>query len=125
LRQAARQFPAGILAKLIAGRHGGEAKVLVEALKQQDAQAQLILQETAEDMAFGLSHVAHLFHPEVLILGGGLPLMGEPLRGAVANALTRFIMAAFQPGPQVRVAQLAEEAVPVGALELAERNLGK
>jgi glucokinase len=124
LRLAARQFPNGILAKLIAGRHGGEAKVLVEALKQEDPQAKMILQETAEDMAFGLSHVAHLFHPEVLILGGGLPLMGEPLRSAVAHALTRFIMAAFQPGPQVRVAQLAEEAVPIGALELAERNLG-
>jgi glucokinase len=121
LREAAREFPLGILARLIGGKDGGEAKVLVEALGQGDAQAAHVLAETAEDMAFGLSHVAHLFHPEVLILGGGLALMGEPLRDAVELALRRFVMEAFRPGPKVRVALLGEEAVPVGAMELAER----
>ncbi len=122
LRKAAREFPDGILAKLIGGREGGEAKVLGEALRRGDPQALAILLETAGDMAFGLSHVTHLFHPEVLILGGGLPLLGEPLRAAVAAALSPFIMEAFRPGPKVCVAQLAEDAVTVGALELAARG---
>jgi len=79
------------------------------------------LTETAEDLAFGLSHVVHLFNPEVIILGGGLSLTGEPLRAAVESALRVFTMAAFAPGPQIRLAALGEDAVPIGALELARK----
>src|SRR5438093_8933159 len=53
------------------------------------SEAKRILNETAEDLAFGLSHVVHLFHPEVIVLGGGLSLVGEPLRAAVEGALRR------------------------------------
>jgi len=61
-----------------------------------------------------------LFHPEVIVLGGGLSLIGEPLRAAVESALRAFTMEAFAPGPQVRLAALGEDAVPIGALELAK-----
>jgi glucokinase len=98
---------------------GGEAKILARALAENDAAACAILTETAEDLAFALSHVAHLIHPEVIVLGGGLSLIGEPLRAAVAEALPRFLMEAFGTGPQVKLAALGEDAVPVGALLLA------
>ena len=71
------------------------------------------------DLGFGLSHVVHLFHPEIIILGGGLSGVGEPLRAAVESALRGFIMEAFAPGPAVSLAALSEDVVPVGALELA------
>jgi glucokinase len=58
-------------------------------------------------------------HPEVIALGGGLSLLGEPLRAAVECALKRFVMEAFAPGPRVALAALREDAVPVGALLLA------
>jgi glucokinase len=82
--------------------------------------AQKILLETAEDLAFGLSHVVHLMHPQVIVLGGGLSILGEPLRASVASALPRFVMDAFQPGPKIRLSHLGEDAVPTGALVLAE-----
>jgi glucokinase len=66
-----------------------------------------------------MSHVPHLSHPQVFVLGGGLSKVGEPLRAAVAEALPRFLMDAFQPGPQVALTALGEDAVPVGALLLA------
>jgi glucokinase len=88
-------------------------------LRQGDVMANRILTETAEDLAFGLSHVVHLFHPEIIILGGGLSKLGEPLRGAVEKALPQFIMEAFAPGPRIAVTNLDENAVPIGALILA------
>lgn len=98
---------------------GGEARFLAAALQQGDSLAQAILEEVAEDLAFGLSQVTHLFHPEAIILGGGLSLVGEPLRAAVQTALGGFVMEVFLPGPRVLLAGLGEDAVPVGALKLA------
>jgi glucokinase len=64
-------------------------------------------------------------HPEVIILGGGLSLIGEPLRDAVAQALPPFLMKAFRPGPRIALSSLKEDAVPVGALVLAAKVLGQ
>lgn len=113
--------PGSLLVRLTAGMSGGEAKFLPVALAQNDPTARRILDEVAEDLAFAISHVVHLFHPAVVVLGGGLSLVGEPLRAAVALALGGFVMEAFAPGPQVRLAGLAEDAVPVGALLLAKQ----
>jgi glucokinase len=112
--------PNSLLVKLIGNSTGGEARHLAPALQRGDAAARHILSETAEDLAFGLSHVVHLFHPEAIILGGGLSLVGEPLRAAVESALCGFTMEAFSPGPQIRLSALGEDAVPIGALELAK-----
>lgn len=113
------QQPRGVLARLASGPAGGEARFLRAALEAHDADAEAIVRETGEDLAFGLSHVTHLFHPQVIVLGGGLSLVGEALRAAVATALPAFVMEAFQPGPEVRLARLGEDAVPTGALLLA------
>jgi glucokinase len=111
--------PNSALCRLVGGSTSGEAKHLAAALQQGDAAAHGILRETADDLAFALSHVVHLFHPQVIVLGGGLALVGEPWRAAVAEALPRFVMRAFAPGPRVCLAANGEDAVPVGALALA------
>src|SRR5207253_102470 len=102
--------------------NGAEAKRLTELLASRHAIAQKILEETADDLAFGLSHVVHLFHPEIILIGGGLSLVGEPLRAAVARALPKYLMEAFAPGPKIALAKLSEDAVPMGALELARTS---
>ena len=119
IRAAVAAHPAGPLARGVGKATRGEARYLAAALAQKDPLAKAILDETAEDLAFGLSHVAHLFHPEIIVLGGGLALIGEPLRAAVEYFLPRYIMAAFAPGPKIALARLAQDAVPVGALALA------
>ena len=105
---------------LIGQTQGGEARQLRRAVEAGDALARRILEETAEDLGFALSHVTHLAHPEVIVLGGGLSLVGELLREAVERHHRRFLMEAFQPGPAVRLATLGEDVVPVGALLLAK-----
>jgi glucokinase len=89
------------------------------ALDQGDDLARRVLHETADVLAFALAHVVHLLHPEILVLGGGLSLVGEPLRTAVARQLPTHLMQAFRPGPEVALAALGDDAVPRGALLLA------
>ena len=119
IRALSKKEPSSLMAKLVGDKPGAEAKHLTTALNQGDAAARTLLEEAASDLAFGLSHVTHLFHPQAIILGGGLSGVGEPLRAAVERALRGFIMEAFQPGPKLALSVLREDAVPIGALELA------
>lgn len=125
IRELRTTHPESLLNQLVGGGHGCEARHLPEALRQGDSQAQRIIEETAADLAFALSHAVHLFHPEVIVLGGGLALAGEPLRAAVAGRLSGFVMEAFHPVPETRLAGLGEDAVPVGTLLLAGQLAGR
>jgi glucokinase len=119
--EAKRRAPHGLLSRLVGDAIGGEARHLAKAVQQGDAAAEAILIQLADDLAFGLSHVVHLLHPQVIILGGGLAGVGEPLRAKVENSLRPHVMKAFRPGPKVALSALGEDAVPVGALVLAQR----
>jgi glucokinase len=125
IRESNRQNPQSLLSRLCGNTVSGEARHLGAALEQGDADARRILEEAAADLAYGLSHVVHLFHPAVIILGGGLSHVGEPLRVAVQVALAPQVMEVFQPGPPIRLAALGEDAVPVGALRLAALGCSK
>jgi glucokinase len=121
IREAVSIYPDGQLAKLAKQCEGAEAKSLGEAISLNDKQAIKILDETCDDLAFGISHAVHLLHPETIILGGGLSFLGEPLRKLVEQKLSKYLMDVFQPGPPIRLSSLKEDAVPVGALLLAIR----
>ena len=119
IRELRKTQPESVLCQLMVESEGGEAKHLPAALAAGDLAATRILNETADDLAFGLSHAVQLFHPEAIVMGGGLSLIGEPLRAAVREALEKYVMEAFAPGPELRIAALGEDAVTVGALLLA------
>jgi glucokinase len=124
IRELNKANPESALSRLAAGVKRGEARFLAQAATQGDSGAVRVLDELAEDLAFGLSHVVHLFHPAVIAIGGGLSGIGEPLRCRVQEALSHFVMEAFLPGPEVCLAGLGEDAVPIGALELAKAPQG-
>jgi glucokinase len=120
IREAVAAQPGSILAGLAKGAGKGEARFLKQALQGRDPIAQEIIAETADDIAFALSHVVHLFHPEIVVIGGGLSLLGDDLINAVTARLPNYLMSAFLPGPLVRVASLGQNVVPIGALALAK-----
>ncbi len=123
VREHVESAPDSPLAKLVRGKTGDEARWLSVALETSDADAMRIIDETASVLAFALSHVVHLFHPAVIVLGGGLSLIGEPWRGAVARHLPQHLMDGFAPGPEIRLSSLGENVVPIGMLHLAAERL--
>ena len=119
IRKYTRANPESILAQLTIGLSGGEAKYLTEAISKEDMGAIAILDETADNIAFALSYVVLLFHPKIIILGGGLSLLGQPLLKRINKSLPHYVMKAFHPVPKVITAKLGEDVVCVGALILA------
>ena len=125
LKEVAAQ-PDSLLAKLVgAAPPGCEARHLGAAIAQGDEVARNILDDALGSLAFALSHAVQLLHPEIIVVGGGLSLIGEPVRAFLEMALPKFIMDAFLPGPKIALAALREDAVPVGALALATLQLTK
>jgi len=111
--------PGSILASLAGASSGAGARFLAPALAQGCAAASAILDDTCDDLAWALSHVCHLLNPEIIVLGGGLSLVGEPLRSRVAARLPGLLMKTLQPGPAVALTALGEDSVVIGALMLA------
>lgn len=106
-------------------RRGHELHGLVAALAENYAPATALLRELSQTLAFGLSHVVHLFHPELIIVGGELSdVLGEPLLEALRADLPGLVMEAFRPGLSVVGAQLGDEDAPLGALLMARNTLG-
>ena len=122
IRKLTARNPSGILATLIGERTRGEAAFLRAALEENDEQAHELFEEVVDDLAYGLSHAIHLFHPDVVILGGGFSLIGEILQRQVSQKIPDYLMKAFHPAPLVRLAELKENSVPVGALLLASQR---
>lgn len=123
IRELAATHPEGPLGRRVAGMSQGEARHLAAALSEGDVLAQAVMSELADNLGFALSHVVQLFHPQVIVVGGGLSLVGESLRAAIGEALRGYVMDSFRPGPEVRLAGLGEDSVPVGALSLAGERL--
>ena len=117
VRAAIEKEPQSVLAKCAANSQP-DARCLAPAIEAGCPVADRVLTDAMNKMAFALSHVVQLLHPEVIVIGGGLSLLGEPLRARLAAALPRWVMDAFSPGPRVALAALKEDAVPVGALAL-------
>jgi glucokinase len=122
IRKAVAKNPKDKLAQLTKEFKGAEAKILLQAMNEGDTEAIHIFEDTIDDLVLGLSHAVHLFHPETIILGGGLSLIGEPLRNMVEQKLPFYLMDAFTPGPVIQLSALKEDAVPLGAVSLAIVN---
>ena len=84
-----------------------------------DAAAGGILDQAARHYAVALSHAVHLLNPDVIVLGGGVAEIGPAWRDRVAMFLAGFLMETLRPGPDVRLAALGQDVVPVGAALLA------
>lgn len=121
VRHFISQQPSSILAQLATDQAVPEAMLLQPAFDKGDKAAKKIIEEVADDLSFALSHVVHLFHPDVLVIGGGLSFLGHSLIQPIAQSLPKYLMHAFLPAPPVMVASLRESVVPMGAVELAKR----
>jgi len=99
------------------------AETVVEALRNGDAAAQEIWDETIKFLAIGLGNAITIIAPEAVVIGGGVSAAGElllsPLRQEIAKNVTML------PIEKVEIlnASLGSESGVCGALMLAQQAL--
>jgi len=98
-----------------------DAKTAFDAAKIGDATGQKVVDQYIKYIAEGLSNTINSFMPEVVVIGGGVCKEGEyllkPLRERVyADIYCRGSV----PKPQIRVAQMGNDAGIVGAAMLGK-----
>jgi glucokinase len=126
LKHYIESHPESALAKFAGEDSGNGSKYLIKAIQDGDERADFIFQEMIDNLAYGLSHLIHLVNPEVIIIGGGLSLIGEYLKESLKQSLPNYLMEPMKNKlPDVRMAELGELVVPLGAISLAINEMKK
>jgi glucokinase len=105
----------------IAKRGGRPGPEVYRAAERGDAASLRVLDETAEALACGIGNVITLLHPERVILGGGVSLMGPLLWTPLREKLAKYAFGPFAGRYEVVPAALGEEVVVIGAVQLGLR----
>ena len=105
------------LMQQIAGSLDGiDAKVVYLAAEKGDKIANRILSETCQTLGMAISNVVALLHPERVILGGGVSLMGSLFWNTLKNEVRLRTIPSFVSQVDVVKAKLKEDVVIIGAL---------
>jgi glucokinase len=99
------------------GRHVPGAAEVLTAVADGDPVAAQVWDAALDALARGIRVLATLVGPEVVVLGGGLAMAGDLLLGPVAQRLADLMT--FQRMPELRLAELGDEAGALGAGLLA------
>ncbi len=126
LRAAATHDPTAVD---LLSRCGGKinqlgGRMIVDAAVDGNSAAQGIFAHALETLGWAIAQMITLVAPQVVIIGGGVPLAGEamffaPLRGAVA----RYVFPPLAKSYAIVPACLGDEVVVHGALAVAARAL--
>jgi glucokinase len=93
-----------------------DAKIVYAAAEKGDDVACRILNETCQMLGLAISNVIALLHPERIIIGGGVSLMGPLFWDPLQREVTARSMPAFASSVEVVRSQLKEDVVVIGAL---------
>ena len=107
IREAVQAQPDSILAQRCAADPGHEARHLGPALAEGDELARSVVDTMSGHLAYALGFVVQLLHPEIIVMGGGVSLIGEELRSAVERKLPAYIMDVYRPGATDRTGRVA------------------
>jgi glucokinase len=93
-----------------------DAKIVYAAAEKGDEVACRILNETCQMLALAISNVIALLHPERIVIGGGVSLMGRLFWNALQAEVLARSMPVFSSSVELVPARFQEDVVVVGAL---------
>jgi len=122
-RVAAEREPESALGRVLAEGGTIDGKAVTDAANVGDPTALAVVAEAARRLGAGLSGLANIFEPDVIVLGGGVTkAVGELMIGPARDELRSRALPPMNEVP-VELAELGTEAGMVGAAEMARLEL--
>ena len=102
---------------------GGDQKDITcehwaEGVRLQDPYCMKVLDEEAEYFAIALCNVLCFYSPEIIAIGGGVSLIGDPLINRIREYVNRYVYQNSKGCYQIVKSELDEDVVLVGTLLL-------
>lgn len=97
-----------------------DARTVYQAAEQGDVLANKILNDTCQTLGYAIANVIALLHPERIIIGGGVSLMGPLFWHPLRQAVTEATLPLFADSVTIHPAALGEAVVVIGALALID-----
>ncbi len=93
-----------------------DARVVYLAAEKGDEIATRLLNETCQILGMVIGNIVALLHPERVVIGGGVSLMGPIFWNGLQTEFRSRVMPAFASGVELVQAKLKEDVVVIGAL---------
>ena len=105
-----------LMAEMAVALDAIDARIVYAAAEKGDEIAKQILIETCQMLGVAMSNVIALLHPERVIVGGGVSLMGPLFWNRLQSEVAARAMPSFISSVEVVRAELGEDVVVIGAL---------
>jgi glucokinase len=96
-----------------------DAELVADAWQCLDPTAAQLMGDVIDAYSHALCSVVALLNPDIVVIGGGFALVGQPLFTALERAVADHVFEPFADNFTIVPAALGEQSVPVGALLLA------
>lgn len=109
-------FASGTALSAAAISAGFSHEAFTEAATTGDPSALLVIDNFADQVCIGLASIVYALDPEVIVIGGGVATVAEPLIPCLNNKLQNHVYgSSVRELPRVVGAQLGERAAAIGA----------
>lgn len=95
---------------------------ILEAAYEKDELAIKLLTKAGEDLGRKVAFLVNLFNPQIVIIGGGIERVGSVLMDSLKKTVKEWALEEATRVLKIIPAQLAENAVPLGAASLVIRH---
>lgn len=114
------------IAALLQEAYGGELTTtdVVRLAVDGDVGAARLVRDAGRAVGRVLADTINILNPELIVLGGELAGVGEPLREGVAESLERYALPAAAAAVRVELGVLGDRAEVLGALSLVTHGHG-
>lgn len=124
IRQAQKAMESdkdSLLWKLTDGnKENVNGKIVFDALREGDKTAEKVVKKYTEYLAAGVTNVINAFHPQAIVLGGGIRAAGDVFLTPLKSEVNRGIFGGTKFAPvEIVVARLGNDAGIYGAAALA------
>ncbi|KLO23598.1 ROK family protein [Marinitoga sp. 1155] len=92
-----------------------ESKHVFMALKENDPVARMVVDKITDALAKAIANYAHIFNPEMVVIGGGMSKAGRDLLNPIREKTNLYLMPSFKNTFKVMLSTLVEDAGILGA----------